>query len=276
MSPVDYLLGNAMPRHPHRVEWLLQHGANANARHAYSKQPVVKHAVLAGSQTLIDLLVRHGAEPPVLSEAEAFLGAAMQGDAEAMRKLAAEHPEFLRSPKAMFAAIQQRRADLAELLLNLGMSANVADHVGFSALHYTTHCGAAEIASLLISRGADVDAIERRYHSTPLGHAHYQGKPEMIAVIAPFSRDIRGLCFSGAVDRLRDLLAAAPSLASTSTRGGEAPLFALPDDDDLAVVVAELLLAHGADPSVKNAAGLTPAQAAQKRGLEDAAAAISG
>jgi len=275
MSPVDYLLGNAIARHPSRVEWLLQHGANANALHAYSKQPVVKHAVVAGSQKLIDLLVRHGAERPVLSEADAFLAAAMQGDADTMRRLAASHPEFLRSPKAMFAAIQLRRMDLAELLLNLGMSANVADLQGFSALHFTTHCGAAEIASLLIARGADVDAIERRYHSTPLGHANYQGRPEMVAVIAPFSRDIRGLCFSGAVDRLAELLAADPSLASATTRGGEPPLFALPDDDERAVDVAELLLAHGADPSVKNAAGLTPAQAAQKRGLDDAAAAIS-
>jgi len=44
--------------------------------------------------------------------------------------------------------------------------------------------------------------------------------------------------------------------------------------DDRAVDVAELLLAHGADPSVRNAAGLTPAQAARKRGLEEAATAI--
>ena len=65
------------------------------------------------------------------------------------------------------------------------------------------------------------------------------------------------------------------SLASAVTRGNEVPLFALPDDDELAVEVAELLLAHGADPLVKNAAGLTPAQAAKKRGLEGAAAAIS-
>jgi ankyrin repeat protein len=174
----------------------------------------------------------------------------------------------------MFAAIQLQRTDLAELLINLGMSPNVADDYGFSALHFTTHSGAADIASLLIARGADVDAIERRYHSTPLGHAHYQGRPEMVAVIAPFSRDIRGLCLVGAVDRLKALLAADRSLASADSRGGEPPLFALPDDDDRAVDVAELLLAHGANPSVKNAAGLTPAQAAQKRGLDEAAAAI--
>src|SRR5678816_18219 len=151
---------------------------------------------------------------------------------------------------------------------------NVSDHRGQTALHLAALSGCIEIAKLLIARGADIDAIERNYNSTPLGGANYHGRTEMVAMLVPLSRDIRGLCFAGAVDRLAELLAGDASLASTVTRGNEAPLFALPDDDERAVEVAELLLAHGADPSVKNAAGLTPAQAARKRGLEDAAAVI--
>src|SRR5262249_55810258 len=156
--------------HSQRVAWLLEHGANANALNSYSKVPVIKHAVLAGNQEIIDLLVRHGAQPSVLSGAESFLAAAMQGNAAGLRQLASDHPEYLRGPEAMFAVIQQRRGDIAELLLSLGTSPDVADHMGFSALHYTTHCGASGIAALLIARGADVDAVERRYNSTPLGH----------------------------------------------------------------------------------------------------------
>jgi uncharacterized protein len=273
VNAVDYLLGNAVPRHPHRVEWLLQHGANANAVNAYSKEPVMKHALVAGNQNVIEVLVRHGAHRPVLSDAEAFLSAAVQGDTTTLRRMSELHPEFLQRPDAMFAVIQQRRGDIAELLLNLGTSPDVADEKGFNALHYTTHCGAPGIATLLIARGANVDAVERRYNGTPLGHANYQGRPEMIAVIAPFSRDIRGLCFAGAIDRLTELFATDRSLASAITCG-EAPLFALPDDDERAVDVAELLLAYGADPAVKNAAGLTPAEAAKKRGLDEAATTI--
>jgi ankyrin repeat protein len=271
---VDYLIGNAVSRHPNRVRWLLEHGANANAHNAYSKVPVIKYALLAGNQEIVDLLVKHGAQRPVLSDEETFLSAAMQGDAGTLRRLGENHPEYRRSGHAMFAAIGQRRTDIAELLLDLGTPPDVADEKGFSALHFTTHCGAAGIASLLINRGATVDAIEHRYNSTPLGHANYQRRPEMVAAIAPFSRDIRGLCFAGAVDRLAVLLAEDRDLASAITRG-EAPLFALPDDDERAVDVAELLLAHGADPSVKNSAGLTPAEAAKKRGLDEAAATIS-
>lgn len=271
---VDYLLGNAVPRHPRRVRWLLEHGANANGHNAYSKEPVIKHALLAGNHEIVDLLVKYGAQRPVLSAEENFVSAAMQGDAETLRRLAANHPEDRSAGHALFAAIGQGRTDIAELLLDLGTSPDVADEKGFSALHFTTHCGAAGIATLLIARGANVDAVERRYNSTPLGHANYQRRPEMVAVIAPFSRDIRGLCFAGAIDRLAELLGKDRGLASALTRG-EAPLFALPDDDERAVDVAELLLAHDADPSVRNSAGLTPAEAARKRGLDEAAATIS-
>jgi hypothetical protein len=273
ISTVDYLLGNAMPSHPRRAQWLLEHGANANTPHAYSKEPVIKHALLFGKQELVDLLVRHGATRPPLSSLEDFQAAALQGDEAKLREIFNRHPEYLRWSHPMFAAIELHRTDIVKLLLDLGTSPNVSSHQGFSALHATTHSGAVEIAKLLIERGADVDQVERQYNSTPLGHANYQGKHEVAAVLVPRSKDIRGLCFAGAVDRLAELLSADRSLANTVSRG-EAPLFALPDDDELAVEVVELLLAHGADPSVKNGAGLTPAEAAKKRGLEEAAAAL--
>src|SRR5262249_38912774 len=163
-------------------------------------------------------LVQFGAQRPEPSGAETFLAAAMQGDTATLRRLAGQHPEFLKGPNAMFAAIRQHRTDIAELLLDMGASPDVAHGEGFSGLHFTTHCGAVGIATLLIERGANVDAIERRYHSTPLGHANYQGRTEMVAVIAPFSRDIRGLCFAGTVDRLAELFAMDSSLASAVAR----------------------------------------------------------
>jgi ankyrin repeat protein len=267
---LDYLLGNAVPDHPQRAAWLLAHGADARAVNHYSKQPVVLHAALAGRQDLVDLLVRHGATRPVLDDRQRFLAAAKQGDARTLRRLAAAHPDFLGDHQAMFATLPEDRTDVAEILLDLGMSPDVGDPMSFRALHYATHWGAVGVAELLIARGAEVDPVERRYNSTPLGHAHYQRRPEMIAAIAPHSRDIRALCFCGAVERLRALFAADPSLAAKPA-GGEPPLFALPDEDERAVEVAELLLSFGADPAVKSAAGLTPAQAASQRGLEEAA-----
>jgi ankyrin repeat protein len=268
-APLDYLLGNAVPKQPKRAAWLLAHGARADAVNTYSKRPIVRLAAIAGRQDIVDLLVSHGAGRPELTDDEKFVAAAMQANAEATRRLAQEHPEYLHNPAAMFAAMPEDRTDIAELLLDLGMSPDVGSAHGFRALHYTTHCGAVGIARMLIERGAEVDAIDIRYNSTPLGHAHYQRRPEMIALIAPHSRDIRSLCFCGAIERLEQLFVEDASLACRPSRG-EAPLFALPDDDERAVEVVELLLAFGADPSVKTAAGFTPALAARKRGLEEA------
>jgi hypothetical protein len=50
----------------------------------------------------------------------------------------------------------------------------------------------------------------------------------------------------------------------------------LPDDEDAAVEMASLLMAHGADPRFVNKEGLTAEQAARKRGLIDAADLMGG
>jgi hypothetical protein len=92
----------------------------------------------------------------------------MQRDAEALRRLAQEHPDLLRDPAAMFAAAAEDRTEVAELLLDLGMSPDVGDNEDCRALHCTTHSGAVGVARLLIARGAQIDPVERRHHSTPL------------------------------------------------------------------------------------------------------------
>ncbi|MGA0601232.1 ankyrin repeat domain-containing protein [Caulobacter sp. KR2-114] len=273
-SALAYLLGNAVPDHIEQARWLLAHGADANGVNFYSREPVIKHALLTGRLDVVALLEAHGAVRPALSDQERFLAAAATGDLAALRHLAQAHPAFLGAPEAMFVAIRRQRAEVALALLDLGMSPDVADDKGLTALHVTTHVGAADIARLLIDRGAAIDPFEQRYGGAPLTHAIFNGQPQMAALIAPFSHNFRGLCFAGATDRLRALLAEAPDRANRQDRPGEPALFCLPDDEDRAVEVAELLLAHGADPAFRNPLGLTPAQAARRRGLDEAAAVI--
>jgi ankyrin repeat protein len=273
-SALAYLLGNAVPDHIQRASWLLEHGADARGVNFYSGMPLIKHAVLAGREDVADLLVRHGATRPELSDEEKFLAAVAGGDFAAMRKPVLTHPEFLRQHKAMFTAIRLHRADVAEALLDLGMSPDVGEDKNFRALHYAAHCGAAEIAQLLIARGAEVDPFELRHGGTPLTHAVYHAQTDMVALLASYSRNFRALCFAGAVERLRELLAEEPGRANREDRPGEPALFCLPDDEESAVEVAELLLSFGADPTFPNPLGQTPAQAARRRGLEDAAAML--
>lgn len=273
-SALAYLLGNAVPDHIQRTRWLLEHGADASGINFYSREPVIKHALLAGREDVIELLVRHGAMRPQLSDRERFLAAAAGGDLAVTRSLALTHPELLEQHEAMFAAIRRHRADIAEALLDLGMSPDIGDDKNFRALHYTTHCGAPEIARLLLARRAEIDPVELRHGGTPLTHALYHERADMIELLAPHSRHFRGLCFAGAVERLRELLGEEPERANRQDRPGEPALFCLPDDEEKAVAVAELLLSFGANPSFRNPLGQTPEQAARRRGLDEAAALL--
>jgi ankyrin repeat protein len=97
----------------------------------------------------------------------------------------------------------------------------------------------------------------------------------MVALLAPHSRNFRALCFAGAIERVREMLVEDPSRANSEDRPGEPPLFCMPDDEERALELAELLLSCGADPTRRNPLGQTPAQAARRRGLEDVADLLS-
>ena len=71
----------------------------------------------------------------------------------------------------------------------------------------------------------------------------------------------------GNVERLRELFAEDPGLAKLVNKNGSL-FFYLPDDEDLAFEVADLLLAHGADPMVKGTEGLNAMEVLERRGLD--------
>ncbi len=65
-----------------------------------------------------------------------------------------------------------------------------------------------------------------------------------------------------------------PTLARVKNRAGDPLICDLPDDENGAAEVAEILLRYGADPRARNGKGDTAAQIARKRGLDDAADVI--
>ncbi|MGE0629120.1 MAG: ankyrin repeat domain-containing protein [Hyphomicrobiaceae bacterium] len=278
LNALDYLLGNAVAaNHLRRTEWLLAHGANADGVHAYSKRPLREEALIYGHTAMADLLVRYGAAEPPLEGEAAFQAACMRLDKDAARKLAELNPECLRNPAPMLSAARQGRADVVALLLELGMDVDVADGIEQRALQVAVAGGSLEVVKLLVAHGADIDRPTTSIGGGAMGYAAHFDRREIAAFLMPFSRDVFNLTYLGMGDRMREVLAEDRQLANAvGPRTGITPLFCLPDDEDAAVEMTTLLMAHGADPSIANKDGVTAEQAARKRGLIDAADLMGG
>lgn len=276
-----YLLGIAVANDDLALaEWLLEHGASANAPsppgspgRKSTRRSLHEEALLRGFTDMADLLLRHGATPGALPAEgmEAFVAACLRSDRDAIRTLAGRNPEYLRRSTALFEVIRLDRVDIAEYLLDLGVPIEIEDEKRTRPLHVAAAHDAVRVASLLIARGAEIDPVETMWGNTPLDSAVYHQLPRMIALLSPHSRDIRNLVYTGNVERVRELLADEPGLARLVTANGATLLMWLPDDEAGALALVDLLLAHGADVSLRDRNGLTAGDRAHLRGMEEVA-----
>lgn len=226
-----------------------------------------------GDRALREWATSHGANPaghrPLTDDPFADM------DVEAVRALVALRPELLQSTHALFAAVRRDRADIVALLLDLGAPIEIEDEHRHRLLHEAAFRNAMNVARLLIERGAEIDPRETQWGNTPLDFAVWSQHAVMIDLLAPHSRDIWNLVFIGNVERVRQLLEEQPELARL-VHEGHTPLTWLPDDEEAAVEIVKLFLERGADPSVRDAEGMTAADRAARRGLLEAAAVLSG
>ncbi len=283
-----FLLGLAIDRDDLELaEWMLQHGASANAPPAprrsvftssasarLSPLTLYEEAVTKGFMEMADLLARFGAErvQPTLDGPAAFAAACLRLDRRGAESLLAEHPEYLRFPQPMAIAAKGDRTDVIALLLDLGVSADVEDpeRGNERPLHAAAYNDSLRAAKLLLERGAQPDPRETIYGITPLWGAIWGRRQRMIEFLSPISRDVWSHAFIGNVERLREVLRTEPGLARS--RGeNETPLMWLPADETRALEVASLFLDLGADPTVRNKQGLTAADLAARRSLDQVA-----
>lgn len=274
VSTLDYLLGNAVGQnHLERAEWLLARGADADTKHAYTKRPVHVLAQLSGFREMTALLERHGATPVMLTGADAFRAAVLHHDEGVAQALLAAQPDLVRHPGPLLAAAEFGDAQAVALLLQLGADARACDHDGISPLHRAVQSGSLAAVERLLAAGADVDLRERKWKGTPLTWSRVLGHPHLTAYLAPLSQDVRGLSWLGLTARLARVFDDRPELVHFSLPGDDNPtlLFCLPDDEEAASETAGLLMRYGADPAMRNPAGQTAAEAARRRGLDEAA-----
>jgi len=258
-SGARYLIQIALDhRDLHLLEWLLAHGANPNAAPARNRKSqtrsLYEEAVWLDLPEAAELLARHGAtrSAPALTTDEQFIAACIRMDRDRVRQMIEANPQYLERPEVLFEAARRNRADIVAMLLDMGMSPNIGGEMGQRALHHAAGAKALDVASLLIERGADVDPLDAVYHSPPMGWAAHSDRREMLDFLSRHSREPFRLAWCGYVDRLREVIREQPELAKAIDHQGYTLLWWLPDDEDKALAIVDLALAHGVDPSARS------------------------
>ncbi len=274
-----YLLSSALKGNFLRLaDWCLRHGASPEPpRSTHPRTPpgtLYEQALRSGLTECADLLARYGAPTnvPPPDPHDEFVRASFALDRARAKSLVDAHPDFLANPRPLLTAAEQDRVAVVELLLDLGMSPDAPDPSSGNAraLHMAAYSDSRRTAALLVQRGVFVDPRDDTHESTPIFWAMWGRKPQMVDLLAPFSRDVWVLTAAGKVARLREVLAAEPRLASTR-REHDSPLFYLPDDERAAAEIVRLFIEHGADRSIAGEDGATAETVARARGLTEAA-----
>jgi len=80
--------------------------------------------------------------------------------------------------------------ETAAFLLENGMNPNHMNWRQFTLLHDMAFTGDLQKARLLLDHGADIDAVDEEYRSTPLGYAARWGRREMVAFLLERRADV--------------------------------------------------------------------------------------
>jgi ankyrin repeat protein/GNAT superfamily N-acetyltransferase len=138
---------------------LVEHGADLEASFDGTGRTPYGIAVRSGRRDLAEVLASLGAQR-LVEPLDELVGACLAGDAASAKRLAAEHPEAARLLRASEADVLARAAArgqraAVEALLDLGVPVDARGPSGETALQAARECGHAEIAALLVERGAD-------------------------------------------------------------------------------------------------------------------------
>jgi hypothetical protein len=155
------------------VEMLLACGADPDAAGWDGRTPY-QLAVRGARDDMAGLLARYGARDETAST-DRFMGACLRGDGAAARRLLDADPGLLArlgddDHQALIQAAELGRTGAVRLMLDLGFpaGARAADGDGATALHAAAGSGSTAAVELLLRRGADIEARDTTWSSTPL------------------------------------------------------------------------------------------------------------
>ncbi len=201
IAPRGHALHSAVVNgHIEIVRLLLENGAYPSVEVESSADTLSAALGEAGysttrNQEMVDLLCSYGASRPVhllahcndLQTAAAVFAAnpALADDTDALGS-AAGNEAFLRLMLRYQPDLPKRRAiggatrEITELLFQHGMNPNHPNWLRITPLHHFAESGDVQNAAIFIEYGADVNARDEEFCSTPLGWAARCGKTRMV------------------------------------------------------------------------------------------------
>ena len=281
LAPRDFdalLLDDEVAAEPARLRWLLQHGANPEARLPANTMPVP-----AGLQQgitaipVLQLLFAAGASPAGAGGLASFLAACTSatpthpGETFALELLERGADPFAAGQTAsapLLHAVRLGWDGLLQRLLQLGVDPEVCDNRGMAALHHAATLGRQYALKLLVAHGA---APDRRAADgqTPLGIALASGQRALLEWLdwsnwrLPHRRlqasDLPAAAIAGDLPAVQRLLALGFAVDAVDAQGCTALLRAAGSGHHELV---SYLLTQAANPDLAASTGATPLSAA--------------
>jgi ankyrin repeat protein len=196
------------------VRMLLAHGADPNAEVDSSGTPMSR---TTNDKELFELLRAHGGHAPAPSIKELVGGLLLEGKLKEAEKVLRANPELIQDDDAnwgdgvLAGPAHGQRHDVIDLLMRLGarvpkvskwapeyyfkhydtaafllargMDPNHMNWHRFTLLHHMAAVGDLAKARLLLDYGADINAIDDEYRSTPLGVAARRGQRALVELL---------------------------------------------------------------------------------------------
>jgi len=147
-----------------KVELLLEHGAEADARSEWGFSPLLVAALTAGGHASVELLIERSAalDTRGVNGASALVGAASLGEVETVRALHAAGARFPEGylTNALVYAANCDDTEIGEVLLELGADVNARSAKQLTALSAATIASYERFVAFALEHGADPDIVD--------------------------------------------------------------------------------------------------------------------